>query len=289
MTKRSFGEITFQYFNYVILIAASLSMVLPLIHVISISFSAPMAVEAKSVSLWPVDFTLAAYEQILSKSDLWRSLGVNIFVMVVGTLFSMLITVMLAYPLSKSEFKVRKLVMIGVVFTLIFQPPMIPYFLTIKDLGMLNTVWAMIIPSGISAFNLIIMRTFFQQIPNEIGEAAKIDGCNDVRTLFNIILPLSKPVLATVGLFYAVTYWNIFYHAVLFIRDPDLYPLQLKIREYISNQDSIMGTVNTVGLPYNPETLQTAVIVFATIPIILVYPYLQRYFIQGATLGSVKE
>jgi putative aldouronate transport system permease protein len=289
MIKRSFGESLFHYSNYFLLLAVSLTMFLPLVHVAAISLSSPTQVEGRHVAFWPIEFTLASYQFILAKNDLWTALSVNIFVTVVGTLFSMLITVMLAYSLSKSEFQMSKPIMVGVVFTMIFYPPMIPYFLTIKGLGMLDSIWALIIPSGISAFNLIIVRTFFQQIPGEIGEAAKMDGCGDFRTLFSIVLPLSKPVMATVGLFYAVSYWNIFYHAILFIRNPKLYPLQLKVREYIVNQETIMGSLNNVMLPYNPETLQTAVIIFSTLPIVLVYPYLQKYFIQGATLGSVKE
>ncbi|WP_307720026.1 carbohydrate ABC transporter permease [Paenibacillus koleovorans] len=289
MLKKSVGEALFQRFNYIVLLAVSLTMFLPLVHVASISLSSPFQVEGRHVSFWPVDFTLASYKVILAKVDLWRALGVNVFVTAAGTLFSMWITVMLAYSLSRTEFLIRKYVMLGIVFTMIFQPPMIPYFLTIKGLGMLDSIWALIIPSGISAFNLIIVRTFFQQLPKEIGEAAKMDGCHDARTLISIVLPLSKPVLATVGLFYAVMYWNIFYHALLFIQNPKLYPLQIKIREYIVNQDTIMGSVPNVVLPYNPETLQAAVIMFSALPIILVYPYLQKYFIQGATLGSVKE
>ncbi|WP_216624609.1 carbohydrate ABC transporter permease [Paenibacillus foliorum] len=289
MIRRSFGENVFHYSNYFVLLAISLTMFLPLVHVAAISLSSPTQVEGRNIAFWPVEFTLASYQFILAKNDLWTALGVNLFVTVVGTLFSMLITVMLAYSISKSEFKMSKAIMIGVVFTMIFHPPMIPYFLTIKGLGMLDSIWALIIPSGISAFNLIIVRTFFQQIPGEIGEAAKMDGCGDFRTLFSIVLPLSKPVMATVGLFYAVGYWNIFYHAILFIRNTKLYPLQLKVREYIVNQETIMGSLSNVMQPYNPETLQTAVIIFSTLPIVILYPYLQKYFIQGATLGSVKE
>jgi putative aldouronate transport system permease protein len=289
MIKRSLGEKIFQYSNYFILLLASLTMLLPLVHVAAISLSSPAQVEGRNVAFLPMDFTLASYQFILNKSDLWAALGVNIFITIVGTFFSMLLTVMLAYSLSKSEFFMSKAILIGIVFTMIFHPPMIPYFLTIKGLGMLDSIWALIIPSGISAFNLIIVRTFFQQIPGEIGEAAKMDGCGDFRTLFSIVLPLSKPVMATVGLFYAVGYWNIFYHAILFIRNTKLYPLQLKVREYIVNQETIMGSLSNVTLPYNPETLQTAVIIFSTLPIVLLYPYLQKYFIQGATLGSVKE
>ncbi|MBD2872302.1 carbohydrate ABC transporter permease [Paenibacillus arenilitoris] len=289
MKNRTIGEIAAGYSNHILLTLAALTMILPFINVIAISFSMPWAVSANKVSFWPVDFTMESYNYLLSKSDLWRAMGVNVFVTVAGTAFSMLTTVMLAYSLSRPEFLIRKPVVLGIIFTMIFQPPMIPYFLTIKNLGLLDTVWAMIIPSGISAFNLIILRTFFIQLSGEIIEAAKIDGCSDFRAMWNIVMPLSKPALATVGLFYAVTYWNVFYHAVLFIRSSDLYPLQVKMREYISDTENIISGINQTGLPYNPDTLKMAVLVFATIPIIAVYPFLQKYFVHGMTIGSVKE
>jgi putative aldouronate transport system permease protein len=272
--------------NYAVLILLSISMILPIIHVFAISLSDPVAVDAHQVQFVPVDMTSAAWAHITVKVELWRSLGVNIFVTVVGTFLSLFFSSLLAYPLARKDFGIRNVIMLGVVLTMIFQAPMIPYFLTIKSLGLLDSIWVLIIPSTISAFNLIILRTFFQQLPYELEESAKIDGCTDYGILFKVVLPLSKPALATMGLFYAVTYWNMFLHAILFIRNTKLYPLQLKLRETIVNTDL---AVNLGAMPYNSQTIQAATIIFVTLPILLVYPFVQKYFVKGATLGAVKE
>ncbi|NHN29477.1 carbohydrate ABC transporter permease [Paenibacillus agricola] len=284
--KSTFGETCFRLVNYTVLILLSISMILPIFHVLAISLSDPVAVDAHQVQFVPVDMTSAAWSHIVGKSDLWRSLGVNIFVTVVGTFLSLFFSSLLAYPLARRDFQIRNAIMFGIVLTMIFQAPMIPYFLTIKALGLLDSIWVLIIPSTISAFNLIILRTFFQQLPYELEESAKMDGCTDYGILFKIVLPLSKPALATMGLFYAVIYWNIFLHAILFIRNTKLYPLQLKLRETIVNSDL---AVNLGAMPYNSQTIQAATIIFVTLPILLVYPFVQKYFVKGATLGAVKE
>lgn len=253
---------------------------------LAISLSDPAAVDAHQVQFVPVEMTSAAWSHIAGKIELWRSLGVNIFVTVVGTFLSLFFSSLLAYPLARKDFRIRNTIMFGIVLTMIFQAPMIPYFLTIKSLGLLDSIWVLIIPSTISAFNLIILRTFFQQLPYELEESAKIDGCTDYGILFRVVLPLSKPALATMGLFYAVIYWNMFLHAILFIRNTKLYPLQLKLRETIVNTDL---AVNLGAMPYNSQTIQAATIIFVTLPILLVYPFVQKYFVKGATLGAVKE
>ncbi|MDR6550593.1 carbohydrate ABC transporter permease [Paenibacillus qinlingensis] len=284
--KSSLGETSFRMINYIVLLLLSVTMILPIIHVFAISLSDPAAVDAHQVQFLPVEITSSAWTHILAKVDLWRSLGVNIFVTVVGTLLSLLFTSLLAYPLARKDFRIRHTIMMGIVFTMIFQAPMIPYFLTIKSLGLLDSIWVLILPSTISAFNLIILRTFFQQLPYELEESARIDGCTDYGILFRVVIPLSKPALATMGLFYAVIYWNMFYHAILFIRNPNLYPLQLKLRETMVNTDL---AANLNAMAYNSQTLQAATIIFVTLPILLVYPFIQKYFVQGATLGAVKE
>ncbi|MCS7464915.1 carbohydrate ABC transporter permease [Paenibacillus doosanensis] len=287
--KQTWGEKTFGAINVVLLGAASLTMLIPLIQMLAVSFSSPYAADAKQVFILPVEFTTAAWDYILHKQDLWRSFWVTIYISVVGTLLSMLFTVMTAYPLAQQVFLIRKQVMLFIVITMIFNAPMIPFFLTIRELGMLNSLWSLIIPGLISTFNMIIIRTFFMGIPQELEESAKMDGCNDFRILFQIYLPLSKPVLATVSLFYAVGYWNTFQRAVLFIRDAKLWPLQMKLREYLINTEDILPINQMVGsFDFNATTLKAATIIFATVPILLVYPYLQKYFVKGALLGSVK-
>lgn len=288
--KISTGEKTFQVFNYMILILAASTMIAPLLQLLAVSFSSPIAADSKKVFLWPVEFTTGTWEHILQNMVLWRSFAVTVYITVVGTFLSMLFSVLTAFPLSRREFLLKKPIMLGIVITMIFNAPMIPFFLTVRELGMMNSLWALIIPGLISTFNMVIIRTFFMGIPRDLDDAAKIDGCHDFRLLFQIYLPLSKPVLATVSLFYAVGYWNTFMRAILFIRDPNLYPLQLRLREYFVAPEELAAVNLIVGdFDFNTTTLKAATIIFATIPIVLVYPYLQKYFVKGAVLGSLKE
>lgn len=270
-----------------ILIALSLCMILPLIRVFSLSFSSRYYVEGKKVLLLPKGLTLDSYRHALSEIALWRSLGVNVIVTLTGTLLAMCLTVLMAYPLSRKEFMPRRGIMIFVLITMIFQAPVIPFFLTVKTLGMLDTLWSLIIPPVLNAFNLIIVRTFLLETPEELIDSAKMDGCGDLRTLMNVVLPISLPVVATVSLFYAVMYWNIFYYPLMFIYNKNLRPLQILVRSYIIGDILDAGTY--VDVNYNNTTLQMATIIFATAPILAVYPFLQKYFVQGATLGAIKE
>lgn len=276
-----------RFLIYCFLVILSLSMILPFVRVISISFSTRTFVEADKIILLPKGFTLDSYKYVLSEPRIWKSLFVTIFVTVVGTILSLLITSLMAYALSRKEFRPAKGIMIFVILTMVFQAPIIPFFLTVKALGMLNTVWALILPLVVNGFNLIIVRTFFQETPEALIDSGRIDGCGDLRILFNIVLPMSKPVLATIALFYAVSYWNIFYNALLFIYDKNLQPLQIIVRSYIENSVETPGIYLDVN--YNNTTLQMATILVATMPIIIVYPFLQKYFIKGVSLGAIKE
>jgi putative aldouronate transport system permease protein len=286
----SASEKWFQTFNYIILTLAASTMIFPFLHLLAVSFSSPVAADSKEVFLWPVGFTLGTWEHILQNSGLWQSFGVTIYVTVVGTFFSMILSVLTAYPLSRQEFLIRKQVMLFIVITMIFNAPLIPFFLTVRELGMMNSLWSLIIPGAISTYNMIIIRTFFQGLPKELDDSAKIDGCNEFRVLFQIYLPLSKPVLATIGLFYAVGYWNIFQRAVLFLRNQELWPLQMKLRAYLTSPEELAQVNLFLGdYDFNTTTLKAATIIFATVPILLVYPYLQKYFVKGSMLGSLKE
>ncbi|MEK3886407.1 carbohydrate ABC transporter permease [Bacillus sp. FSL K6-3431] len=288
--KRTKGEIGFQFINYIFLTLAAATMIAPLIQLLAVSFSSPTAADSKKVFLFPVEFTTDTWGHILQNTVLWKSFGITVFITIVGTFLSMLFSVMTAFPLSRREFLLRKPIMFAIVITMIFNAPMIPFFLTVKELGMMNSLWSLIIPGLIGTFNMIIIRTFFMGIPSDLDDAAKMDGCHDFRLLFQIYLPLSKPVLATVGLFYAVGYWNTFQRAVLFLRDPNLWPLQLRLRAYFTSPEELAAVDLIMGdYDFNTTTLKAATIIFATVPIILVYPYLQRYFVKGAVLGSLKE
>ncbi|WP_339278057.1 carbohydrate ABC transporter permease [Paenibacillus sp. FSL W8-0426] len=288
--KQTFGEKSFQVFNYVFLTAAALTMILPLLQLLAVSLSSPVAADSQAVFLWPVEFTLDSWKHILKSTGLWQSFGVTVFITVAGTALSMLFSVFTAFPLSRKEFLFRKQVMLGIVITMIFNAPMIPFFLTVRELGMMNSLWSLIIPGVIGTFNMVILRTFFMNLPKELDDSARIDGCHDFRILFQIYLPLSKPVLATVSLFYAVGYWNTFQRAVLFIRDPGLWPLQMKLRAYLTSPEELAQVNMFLGdYNFNTTTLKAATILFASVPIILVYPYLQKYFVKGSLLGSLKE
>lgn len=288
--KLTVGEKTFQFVNYIFLISAAATMVFPLLQLLAVSFSSPLAADSKEVFLLPVDFTTASWVHILQNEGLWKSFGITVYITVAGTLISMFFSVLTAYPLSRPEFLIRKHVMFAIVITMIFNAPMIPFFLTVRELGMMNSLWALIIPGAIGTFNMVIIRTFFMGIPKELDDSARMDGAHDFRVLFQIFLPLSKPVLATVGLFYAVGYWNTFTRAVLFIRNPDMWPLQMKLRAYLTSPEELAAVNLFLGdYDFNTTTLKAATIIFATVPIILVYPYLQKYFVKGAMLGSLKE
>ena len=281
--KLTFGKLLI----YSSLVLLSLSMILPFIRVISVSFSTRTFVEADKVILLPKGFTLDSYKYVLSEPRIWQSIWVTVFVTVVGTVLSLLVTSLMAYSLSRKEFRPAKGLMVFVILTMVFQAPIIPFFLTVKVIGILNTVWALILPLVVNGFNLIIVRTFFQEIPEALIDSGRIDGCSDTRILFNIMLPVSKPVIATMALFYAVSYWNIFYNALLFIYDKKLQPLQIIVRSYIETTVDTPGVYLDVN--YNRTTLQMATILVATIPIIIVYPFLQKYFIKGVSLGAIKE
>jgi len=288
MVSLSFGEKVMHTIIIIFLIIVGAIAVAPLISVIAVSFSSRLPVELNEVTLWPKGFTLDSWNYILSRSDLWRSFAVTVCATLTGTALSLLITALTAYPLTKPEFKIRSILMVAIVITMVFKAPLIPYFLTVKAVGLYNNPLVLFVPHILTAFNLIIMRTFFLQFPVELEEAAVVEGAGYFRRLFSLVLPLSKAVLATLGLFYGVTIWNQFQHPLLFVTDPDWFPLQLKIRQYITSDNELPIVGSIAELNYNSRTLRSVTIAFSIIPIIMVYPYLQKYFVKGALLGSVK-
>ena len=276
------GSITF-----VLCILGAIALI-PLISVVAMSFSSKAAADMNIVNLWPVGFTLASWNYILTDGGLWRAFFITLTSTIIGTILALTITSLMAYPLSKSNFLMGRGLVLFVIITMIFKAPVVPYFLTIRGMGLFNNPLVLVLPHILTAYNLIIMRTFFKQFPEEVEEAAKIDGCGYFQMLYKIILPSSKAVLTTVGLFYAVTLWNQFQHPLMFIQKADLFPLQLKIRQLISG-GSEMANINMLSnANYTESTLSAATVVFAIIPIIAIYPWLQKYFAQGAMLGSVK-
>ncbi|MBY0117927.1 carbohydrate ABC transporter permease [Paenibacillus sp. FSL H8-0317] len=262
----------------------------PFLHTIAISLSSNRAITSGEVTIFPKEFNWDAYIQVFSDQSMLYSLGFTSVLTVATTVLCMLFTLAAAYPLTKKKLKGRKLFMYVIIITMFFSGGMIPEYLLIRDLNMLNSVWALILPGLVSPFNLIILISFFRGIPESLEESAEIDGSSHVHTLFKIILPLSMPVLATLALFYAVGRWNGFQDSLLYINDPKLYPLQLKLFQMVQNnmvsELTLMEGANRT--PLTPESLKAATVVFATVPILLVYPWLQKYFVSGAMLGAVK-
>ena len=288
MIKESCKDKTFRIIVTVILcIFAGISIV-PLLTVVAMSFSSKAASDMNIVNLWPVDFTLSSWYYILSRADIWKSFALTLVATLATTFLALLITSLMAYPLAKKEFKIRRIVMIFVTVTMVFKAPVVRYFLVMKGIGMINNPMVLVLPHILTAYNMIIMRTFFSNFPTEVEESARIDGCGCFRVLWKIVLPSSKAVLASVGLFYAVTAWNQFQHPLMFIQDTKLYPLQLKIRQLINGGSELMSVTAAQDVNYTESTLSAATVVFAIIPIIMVYPWLQKYFAKGAMLGSVK-
>ncbi|MBW4838787.1 MAG: carbohydrate ABC transporter permease [Paenibacillaceae bacterium] len=273
------------------LILASLVCLLPFLHVIAKSLSDDAFVIANKVFLWPEGFTLGAYSKIFADASILRSLYVSVVVTILFTVLGMIITICAAYPLSRKQLKGRTTLTFLFMFTLYFTGGIIPEYMLISNLGMLDTWSALILPQAFSAFNLLIMKTAISSsIPVSLEESARIDGAGHFRILWSIILPLSKPILATLSLFYAVGRWNAYQDALFYIKQRvDLRPLQLKLYYLvIQASESFQLEATQVSLS-NPEVLKASCVVFATLPILCVYPFIQKYFVQGVMLGAVKE
>lgn len=286
---RTIGGRLFSSVNFILLTVIALVTVLPFVHVVAGSFTTSAEMAAKKFVLIPTDWSLDAYKFIFSTNTIFRAMLVSIGITVIGTLFSMLITSLMAYGLSRRDLDGRKVIMFMVVFTMLFSGGMIPTFLVVKELGLIDTYAALILPSAISAFNMIILKNFFQNIPEGLEESAKIDGCSDFGILFRIVLPLSMPAIATISLFYAVTYWNTYMSAILYLNESKMWPIQVLLRQIVvlaSGMDYSSELDSSVPPP--DQAVKMAVIVVATLPILMVYPFLQKHFAKGAMLGSIK-
>jgi len=287
----SFGERVFDVFNYLFLTLFALVTVLPFIYIIAGSFATEIELIQRKFFLFPRNPSLSAYQYIFSSDTLFRSIGNSVIITVFGTLTNLVFTLSMAYALSRRDLMGRNFVMNLVIFSMLFSGGMIPGYLVVKELGLLNTYGAVILPGAISAFNLIVIKNFFQNLPPGLEEAARIDGCSDIGVLWRIVLPLSKPIIATFGLFYAVGHWNNFFSAMMFLNDSKMWPLQVMLREIVMLSQVAVGDLSA----FDPEfveppdqAVKMAVIIVATIPIMLVYPFLQKHFAKGALLGSIK-
>lgn len=274
----------------VLIFVAVLICLIPMLYVAAVSLSSNSAILAGRVYIWPVGLNFNSYRVVFADKTMVRSLFFTVILTIVYTVLAMLMTILAAYPLSKKELKGRNVFLLIIVFTMYFSGGMIPDYILIRSLGLLNNFWALVLPGLISAFNMIVLKTFFSNLPESLEESAFIDGASYLTILVRIVLPLSLPVLATLSLFYAVGRWNYFMDALLYITDSKLFPLQLKLYQIIYNnmQPEISALEGNIASNVLPESLKAASIMFATIPILLVYPWLQKYFVSGVMIGAIK-
>lgn len=279
---------------YIFLFIMSAAMIFPLLYVLSVSFTDPKAYVPDQLTLWPKQWSLSAYEYILSGGAIVNALKSTLFITAVGTPISLVVTTSFAYMLSKSYLPGRNVMLLLVLFTMLFSPGMIPNYLLIRSLGLLDSLWALILPMATNAWSILVMKSFYQSIPSELEDSARIDGCNDLQIYTRIILPLSKAPMAAFTLFFAVAYWNVYFSALLYLRDSTKWTLQVILQQVVlaSNASQFVDSAvasqmdNIVAMP--PETVKMATIILVVAPILLVYPFLQKHFAKGVLIGSVK-
>jgi len=281
----------FQYSVNIIAVIVLIITVYPLIFVLSASVSSPFDLMAGRVWLWPINPNLDGYRVVLAFDRLWSGLYNSFYITIIGTIINLTVTTIAAYPLSRKDLKLRKPILYMFVFTMLFSGGMIPTFLLVRDIGLLNTRWAVMIPNAMSMFNFMVMRTFFEnQIPAEMHESARMDGCSDFRYIWSILLPLSKPILAVMTLFYAVAHWNAFFGAMIYITNRDLHPLQVILREILllHQETQMLEGVSHAEAAFLAEQMRYSLIVIASIPLLILYPFVQKHFVKGVMVGAVK-
>lgn len=286
-------DLAFTIINNIFLTLVFLAVAYPLIYVVSASFSDPIAVSSGKVFLWPVNFTLKAYQKIFEYSRIWSGYMNSIFYAVVGTLVNVIMTILAAYPLSRKDLFGKNALMFLFVFSMMFSGGLIPFYLVVNQLGMYNTRWAMIIPQALSVWNMIITITFFRSsLPQELLEAAQLDGCSDIQYLRKIVLPLSAPIIAVLCLFYAVGHWNQFFTALIFLANKNLFPLQLVLRDILVANTidlNMLEDARTLAAKSGMrDLLKFALIVVASGPVLAMYPFVQKYFVKGLMIGAIK-
>lgn len=272
---------------YFVLFCVGLLTIYPFWDSLVVSTSTYSSYLGQSIHLWPEEWSLVAYKEILQLGELWRAFFNSIFVTLVGTGLNMLVTTMTAYVLSKNYLRGQRIIMFFIVFTMMFSGGMIPVYIIVKDLGLMNSLWALILPGIISTYNLIILRNFFTGLPKSIEESAMIDGCSEVGILFKIVIPIAKPAIATVSLFYAVGHWNEFFSAVMYIYDKEKWTLQLFLRSILFENDMAFMTGGD-SLYLMGEPPKMAGVIIAIVPVIILFLACQKYLVQGATVGAVK-
>jgi len=293
ITNRSLGRQLFVACNFTFLVLTSFLCLMPIIHILAISFSSGAAAAAGKVILWPVEFTTAAYDNVFGKPEYLRAFWVSIQRVVLGTSISMVLMIITAYPLSKDnrQFRLRTFYAWLFVFTILFSGGLIPSYLTVKSLGLIDTMWALVLPTAIPVFNVILLLNFYRNLPKELEESSRIDGAGHFTTLWKIYVPLSLPALATTGLLTMVGHWNSWFDGMLYMNHTENYPLQTFLQTVIIKMDFrfIKAENAELMLKLSDRTSRAAQIFVAAFPILIVYPFLQRFFIKGIVMGSVKE
>ncbi|MEV4018798.1 carbohydrate ABC transporter permease [Nonomuraea angiospora] len=291
MVRESRTDRLFMVAVYVLLATFLAVVLLPLLYILASSLSDPNAVSSGRVTFWPVDFTLRGFQVALSDPQILVGFGNSLFYTAVGTFVSVSLTLMLAYPLSRRDFVGGGLLTRMIVFTMLFGGGLIPTYLVVKSLGMIDTRWALIVPNAIAVWQVIIARTYLRHsIPRELFEAAEIDGASHFRVLWSIVLPLAKPMIAVIALVYAISQWNSYFDALLYLKSDDLYPLQLVLRNILilNTQSNGMDVATAMERQQLADLLKYSLIVISTVPVLLIYPFVARHFTKGLMIGSVK-
>ena len=291
--KTTAGEKAFNVFNIIFMLVMMFVMFYPMWHVLCASFSDARLLSAHTgVLLWPEGYSVTAYKLMIKNPMILRGYGNTLFILVFGLLLNMVMTCLAAYVLSRRNVMLNRVITIFIVFTMYFNGGLIPTYINIKSLGLMDSLWAVIVPGAISTYNMIVLRTGFASVPESLEESAKIDGASSIRILWQIILPLSKATVAVICLYYAVAHWNSWFNAMLYLNERELFPLQLILREIlIQNDTSSMVTAMDVGAgdsSFVSETVKYAVIIVSVVPILCVYPFIQKYFTKGVMVGAVK-
>lgn len=277
---------------YTVAFILLLAVLYPILYVISASFSSGSAVTRGDVWLWPVDFSLEGYKAVFKYKNVWIGYRNTIFYTILGTSINLIVTMLCAYPMARKGLRGKKAIMLIFTFTMLFDGGMIPKYILMKNLGLLNTIWAIILPAAMSVYNMIVARTFIESnIPDELLEAAKIDGCNDCTFFFKVVLPLSKAVIAVLALWYAVSHWNSYFRAFLYLTDKNLYPLQIFLRDILVQNEVSAEMIDpemALQLRNTQQILKYSLIVVSTAPLFCIYPFVQKHFVKGVMVGSVK-
>lgn len=292
MVQQTKGDRVVSIVIHILIAVIVVVMVLPFINILAVSFSSESAVISGKVLFWPVDFTVKTYERVFKGSQLMNAMGNTILLTVVGVAINMVMTILAAYPLSKKRLRGRTLLLGMITLTMIFGAGMIPNYLLIKSLNLMNSYWALWLSGALSTYNMIVLKSFFQSLPESLEESAQIDGCSDFRILLRIVLPLSLPSLATIALFYAVGWWNSYFNVMLYMTSSSKMTLQVRLRDLVNLTDisGIMNAADQEAKRYRmaEQSIKAVSIVIATVPILLVYPFLQKYFVKGVMIGSIK-